>query len=212
MRKVKMNNPPIYKFDEARDYIQEADILLFRAGAFPSAGWWITGLSGGIHSHVALASRSSGDLTLIEQKEFTGGREVILKSQTKNTIIDVYRVAPTITILENGKWVTKAFTKDVAHGVTSVARAITGAPYSWYNIWEIYKSNFPGYRMIFRTKNGKDEISQAKICSQLVSYSYRMQYADLIPNLRDSKTKPNDIACSAIAFHMFSIEPNYHEV
>ena len=198
-------NIPIYTFSEAKKHIKEADILLFRAGDFPSAGWWITGLSGGIHSHVGLASLSSGDITIIEQKEFKGGREVILKSQIKDSTIDVYRISPKITVRKDGKWVEKTFNEDIAHNVTSRARKITGEAYNWTNIWKIYKSYLPVYRMIFREKNGEDKVSKAKICSQLVSYSFREEYVDLVPNLRDEKTKPNDIACSAIAFPVFSI-------
>jgi hypothetical protein len=200
-----MNNMPEYSFSEAKPLIKEGDILLFRSGSFPSAGWWITGLSGGIHSHVGIASISSGDLTIIEQKEFKGGREVILKSQVKGNIIDVYRVPPEVTVYENGEWIKKYFTDDVAHAVTSEARKVTGTPYNWYNIFSIYGDYLPGYRMIFRTKNGVDEISFAKICSQLLSYCFRKAYTDLVPNLRDVKTKPNDIACSALAFPMFTI-------
>lgn len=200
-------------YTEARKHIEEADVLLFRAGGFPSIGWWITRY-GGIHSHVGLAHWDRDRLYCIEQREFKGGRSVALKHQVEinPNKIDVYRPNKCVYIPEvyknNGDfsvtWQKKIFGAARANDVTNIALELTGTEYGWKNIWEIVKCHAPFFRLLRKEKEDKD-IDRAYVCSTLVTYSYRKAYLDPCPNLSDDRTTPADIAQSALFHYMFTI-------
>lgn len=202
----------IYKpYDVCKNAINEADVLLFKAQPFPSIGWAITSYTGGEHSHVGLAHWDSGELYCVEQREFKGGRSVLLESQLTNCI-DVYRARPQILCPKldeetlNVFWEPKILSEEVKHNITNTALKLTGSDYGWSNIWEIFKGYAPGFRMVYRPKNGDDVIAKANVCSTVAVYSYRVNYTDPCPNLSDARTSPADIAQSSLFYYMFSIE------
>jgi hypothetical protein len=201
---------------EAKDHIKEADVLLFRAPGFPSIGWGITAYTGGIHSHVALAHRDGRHLYCVEQREFKGGRSVLLEKQVirhKNQI-DVYRADSTIFVptveYDRAKphavieWSEKHLTEEMAREIVGIALSMTGDDYGWRNIWEIFKCYAPGFRLV---KKPKADVNGAKayVCSTLVTYSFRKIYGDPCPNLSDTRTAPADIAQSAMFHYLFTI-------
>lgn len=201
------NKTIILPYSEAKPLIKEADVLLFRAGPFPSIGWCIVKYTRGIHSHVALAHHDEDEIYCVEQREFKGGRSVILDSQVKlmpNTI-DVYRPISKMVIpsLDGDKEL--ELTPEIAKRITKTARGLTGSEYGWKNIWEIFKGYAPGLRMFYRDKNGDETVSHAYVCSTLVTYSYRIHYFDPCPNLNDKRTTPADIAQSSLFNYMFTI-------
>src|SRR5690606_1406219 len=138
--------------------LQEADILLFRSKGFPSIGWIISTYTGGPHSHVALAHKDYKSWFCVEQREFRGGRSVLLESQLHHKI-DVYRVSPHIyypEISSDINWVSSSFNDKIAHSITETALSLTGSPYGWSNIWNIAKGYAPFFRLLRRSKNGDD--------------------------------------------------------
>lgn len=197
----------VVPFDEAQGMLQEADVLLFRAGSFPSIGWWITRYTGGKHSHVAIAHKDGRDWYCVEQREFKGGRSVLLKGQAKKypSVIDVYRAPPFIMLPDESGWHKLELDEQRKNDISRTALEITGQPYGWSNIWGIFKGYAPGFRLFRGRKNGDEEISQAYVCSTTASYSYRIHYADPCPNLKDDRTSPSDIAQSALFHYMFTI-------
>ena len=200
----------VVSFEEAKSLIEEADLLLFRAGGFPSIGWGITRYTGGKHSHVALAHYDDDELYCVEQREFKGGRSVLLESQIQNRPIDVYRASPEIMIPHrNGDltWKKKYLDDATKKRITKTALKITGSDYGWSNIWGIFKGYAPGFRLLKTNKNGDEDIAKAYVCSTVPVYSYRINYYDPCPNLSDARTTPTDLAQSALFHYMFTIGP-----
>lgn len=202
----------ILPYSQARQHIEEADVLLFKAHGV--VGRVITTLTGGHHSHVGLANWNRDRLYCVEQKEFKGGRSISLSRlvQEKPERIDVYRVnkyiyVPTV-IKNNGtftvRWDKRVFGPKRASQITDIALELTGSEYGWRNIWEIFKCYTPFLRLMQKTK-GDEEIARAFVCSTLITHSYRKVYADLCPNLSDTRTTPADIAQSGLLHYMFTI-------
>lgn len=197
------------KFQEAKSLIKEGDVLLFRSSGFPSIGWLVSSITGGNYSHVGIASVSNGEPSIIEFREFGGSREVTLESQITKEGIDIYRFSPKITVwkADEEKWVTKEFTEEKGKCITRQARRLTGKGYGWLTIWKIYKAYLPFFRILKKRKNGDDLTTTNYVCSTLVSYSSRMCYADVCPNLPDDRTTPADISQSAVLFPILRIVP-----
>ncbi len=206
----------IIPWEEAKLHINEADVLLFRAPGFPSIGWGITVYTGGVHSHVALAYKYGNKLYCVEQREFKGGRSVNLQSQLKKHAgrIDVYRptshiYVPYVAFDESTRkvsieWKEKEFDDSTARAVVETALDLTGMEYGWRNIWEIFKVYAPGLRLLRKPKPDTNG-ARAYVCSTLVTYSFRKNYADPCPNLSDTRTAPADIAQSALFNYLFTI-------
>lgn len=197
------------KWRDAKYLINEGDILLFRAKRYPSIGWIISGITGGIHGHVGVASTQKEEPTIIEMREFHGGKESPIRENLTSAGIDVYRFSPAIVVWENDQWVSKQFTHATSHCMTETARTIIGKRYGWWNIFRIYMSYTPFLRMMFRRKTGRDDsISKAFVCSTVANYSARMCYTDPCPNIPDNRVTPADLAGSAILHYLFTIVPD----
>ena len=156
----------IITFDKAKSLIREADILLFRASCFPSIGWALTRYTGGIHSRVALAHIDRENIYCVEQKEFIGGRSVLLESQLDHEI-DVYRASPEIQVPsfngENVVWQPRYLDFDTANKISETALSITGQRYGWDNIWNIFKGYAPFFRLLRKNKNEDYTLSKAYV-------------------------------------------------
>lgn len=204
-------------YSDCKNLINEGDVLLFRAPPFPSIGWWITRYTGGPYSHVALAHWDNNNLYCVEQREFKGGRSVLLQGQLADNPgrIDVFRAKPRVqqpTIsIKNGKWdveyKNKNLTYEVKRQIVETALKMTGQEYGWKNIWNIFKAYAPGYRVVsYKLPIEDSNVPQAYVCSTLVAYSYRLHYCDPCPNLNDDRTTPDDIGRSALFDYLFTIE------
>lgn len=211
-----MNQQILISYKDAKKYIKEADVLLFRQPGFPSVGFWITRYTGGEHSHVGLAHWDNGELECVEQREFVGGRSIDMDEYIKGNEgkIDVYRASPVIykhkgEILSDGSYnsMWKDYYLDEKTKLAIVRRAqkITGQNYGWDSIWGIFKGYAPGFRLLRKNKNGDDKVSKAYVCSTVITYSYRMEYKDPCPNLPDDRTTPADIAQSSLFNYMFTL-------
>lgn len=208
-----MKNEILIPYQEARNYIDESDVLLFRAQGF--VGRAITLYTGGMHSHVGLAHWDNDRLYCVEQREFKGGRSVRLSSQVPKFHIDVYRAQPYVYrphVEKNGKfdidWQRTSFTNQVKKDIADVALELTGQPYGWGNIWEFCKCYLPGLhllQLIRKKKIDDGKIPKTFVCSTVITYAYRKHYKDPCPNLSDVQTSPADIAQSSLFNYMFTL-------
>jgi hypothetical protein len=198
------------KYDQAKELIQEGDILLFRGSG--AIGFLIKRYTGGVHSHVALAHKDGDVLECVEFREFMGGRSVSLKSQVDNSPlnIDVFRPVKSISYEEmdaegNTKLIEKNYTEETASAMTEDIIKWTGQPYGWSNIWKMFLRFIPGTRL-FQQNINDDEVAKAKVCSTAVTVALRRNFMDPVPYLADDRVSPADLARSPILQYLFTID------
>lgn len=198
------------KYDQAKELIQEGDILLFRGSG--AIGFLIKRYTGGVHSHVALAHKDGDVLECVEFREFMGGRSVSLKSQVDNSPlnIDVFRPVKSISYEEmdaegNTKLIEKNYTEETASAMTEDIIRWTGQPYGWSNIWKMFLRFIPGARL-FQQNINDDEVAKAKVCSTAVTVALRRNFMDPVPYLADDRVSPADLARSPILQYLFTID------
>lgn len=198
------------KYDQAKELIQEGDILLFRGSGV--IGFLIKRYTGGVHSHVALAHKDGDVLECVEFREFMGGRSVSLKSQVDNSPlnIDVFRPVKSISYEEmdaegNTKLIEKNYTEETASAMTEDIIKWTGQPYGWSNIWKMFLRFIPGTRL-FQQNINDDEVAKAKVCSTAVTVALRRNFMDPVPYLADDRVSPADLARSPILQYLFTID------
>jgi hypothetical protein len=208
------------KYADAIRMIDEADVLMFRGGDFPSVGWWVARYGGGIYSHVALASWNDDLMECVEFREWKGGRTVSLFNQVLSNpgTIDVYRLSPVVEtpVLYRGNGayngeskvrnVRIELTPEIKRKITTTARELTGNEYGWSIIWRLVKHYLPGLRLL-APKTKDDDPTKVFVCSTLVSYAVRTNYADIVPNQNDQYTVPSDLARSPLLNYLFTIVP-----
>lgn len=202
-------------YNEAKDLISEADILLFRNPPFPSIGWWIARYTGGIHSHVGMATQVQDDWHIVEFREFKGARSVNLESQIQENPqgIDVFRVDPVVhkLILTAEKKVSKDYRKfgdSRANKITSEINRMTGKPYGMKLIPEMFMAYFMPFGRLVKKEMSDDIEPEKFVCSTAVSYAYRKHYVDLVSFVPDRFTKPADIARSPLLNYLFTLKPS----
>ena len=191
-------------YDEAKELIQEGDILLFRGKGIIS--WLIKRYGSGVHSHAAIAHWDGEHLQCVEFREFKGGRSVSLRTQINDTPsgIDVFRAAQKVQY-GNIEYNLTAITKKK---ISSILMLLTGLPYGWRNIWRLGLHYFPFCRLA--AQNIKDDDpTKVFVCSTAVAYAYRMAYIDPVPYLADTSVTPADLARSALFQYQFTIEKDW---
>lgn len=193
-------------FEEAKNLIQEGDVLLFKGQALFSR--LIKAASQSKYSHVALASWSPGYTVLecIEFHEKSGGRSVNLATQLNNPI-DVYRAIPEFSTLEfvHGKVISTTYQFN-GRKITDCMRKHTGLPYGWQRIVWLLRFHLIGFRLLSKDKNDvlkKDLIYP--VCSTAVSYCFHKHYVDLTHNRSNSNMEPADIARSPLLNYLFTV-------
>jgi hypothetical protein len=198
------------KYNQAKELIQEGDILLFQGSGI--IGFLIKRYTGGLHSHVALAHKDGDILECVEFREFMGGRSVSLKSQVDGAplSIDVFRPVKSISYDEidkdgNFKLIEKNYTKEIASAMTEDIIRWTGQPYGWKNIWKMLLRFIPGARL-FQQNFNDDEVAKAKVCSTAVTVALRRNYMDPVPYLADDRVSPADLARSPLLQYLFTID------
>jgi|ETNvirenome_6_85_1030632.scaffolds.fasta_scaffold60638_2 hypothetical protein len=204
----------IIKYQDCKDLIEEADVLLFRHGNFPSIGWWIGKYSQSPYSHVGLAHWENGVLNCVEFREFIGSRNKSLLKQVaiNPDRIDVYKpsrlFSEPIIEKENDKfgivWKDKVLTKEIRNNITQEAIGLVGKPYGWSVIWRNIKSFIPFLRLSQDQTKGNDIVNNF-VCSTLITYAYRLHYVDPIPFLADTYTQPGDLPRSNLFHYAFTI-------
>ena len=172
----------LIKYEEAEEILQEGDILLFRGKGIISL--LIQRYTGGLHSHVALASKCNDTWMCVEFREFKGGRSVALKSQVEGnpTGIDVFRPLSSVSfqVMNEDKTITtvdKRYTDKMAHAMTQDIIGWTGQEYGWKNIFKMFTRFLPGARLLQQNIND-DDVAKAKVCSTAVTVALRKEYMD----------------------------------
>jgi hypothetical protein len=201
----------LVKFDKALELLQEGDILLFRG-----VGWisfLIQRYTGGVHSHVAVASKSNDTWMCVEFREFYGGRSVSLQTQVESnpTSIDVFRPVNSVSyqkMSDDGTIVDieKKYTPDIAKAITRDITRWTGQPYGWNNIFNMFMRFVPGARLFMQQDINDDDVAKAKVCSTAVTIALRKEFMDPVPYLADSRVSPADLARSPIIQYLFTID------
>ena len=212
-------------YHEAKTYIKEADVLLFRGEGLIS--WLIKRYGSGVHSHAAMAHWDKHNLECVEFREFKGARSVSLKSQveTHPDNIDVFRPAHvlhhnkfsgwpsneeqrSIKVTYDEKEQVDIFSESIAHSVSDVMLDLTGLPYGWKNFMKLAKHYLPCCRLA--KQNIKDEEpTNVFVCSTAVAYAYRKAYVDPVPYLADTAVTPADLARSALFKYQFTISKDW---
>jgi hypothetical protein len=212
-------------YHEAKNYIKEADVLLFRGEGLIS--WLIKRYGSGVHSHAGIAHWDGDNLECVEFREFNGGRSVSLKSQvnTHPNNIDVFRVVNSISFNSFSGWPENndqrsikveynnidedyVFTDDIASQVSDVMLDLTGLPYGWKNFVKLGKHYLPFCRLA--EQNVKDDDpTNVFVCSTAVVYAYRKGFIDPVPYLADSAVTPADLARSTLFKYQFTISKDW---
>jgi hypothetical protein len=203
-------------YSNAKELIKEADVLLFKASAFPRVGWWIGKYTASPYSHAALAHWDKGELYAVEFREFKGSRKYPMDKYVEelgDRGIDVFRPADTVIypyleVIDSKIWVAYKeyrFDADTAYAITRTALKLVGLEYSYWTIWQMFKTYIPFVRLGRKVvKNGEPETKNF-VCSTLVTYAYRKHYIDPVPFLGDGYTSPGDLARSGLFSHLFEI-------
>lgn len=206
------------KFSEAKEYLREGDILLFRGTGIVS--FFIKRASEGKYSHVGVASsHGRGDDKMwecVEFREGKGGRTVNLEQyvRTHNGIIDVYRpkseIKKSIFEKHGDKWEYKEnrFAFD-GKCVTNIMRRLTGLPYGWRRIWWMATNKLPFLRIFMDIQSVASDKPQDivyPVCSTAVAYSFSRCNYDLVHNRASNWTEPSDIARSSLIHYLFTLD------
>jgi len=209
-------------YHEAKPYIEEADVLLFRGKGLSS--WLIKRYGSGVHSHAGMAHWDGDNLECVEFREFKGGRAVSLKSQveTHPDNIDVFRAASPVHYWNFTAWPENKDKRPVKidyrlknnaplftpRDVTDVMLNLTGLPYGWKNIWKLARHYLPFCRLAPQNIKDDDPMN-VFVCSTAVAYAYRQAYIDPVPYLADSAVMPADLARSALFKYQFTISKDW---
>jgi hypothetical protein len=212
-----MKNTLKLEYSKYKYLINEADILLFNHGVFLGIGWIVAKYTHSPYSHVALAHWHGDDVRCLEFREFIGSREdfTIQDYLDRGCRIDVFRAAPTISIpyvdfesLDNPtvEKIEIEFDRTVATKIIATAHKLLGRRYSWWTIWQLAKTFIPFVRLRQHKfeKNGEPDVKEF-VCSTLISYAYRLNYADPVSFLPDPYTTPGDLARSELFVKLFEI-------
>jgi len=193
-------------FDEAKNLIQEGDVLLFQGNALFSK--LIQSVSQSKYSHVALASWSSSKTVLecLEFHEKYGGRSVNLATQL-SVPIDVYRAVSEFSTLEFlDNQVISIKHQFNGRDITDCMRKHAGLPYGWKRILWLLRFHLIGFRLFSRDYSDKlKENLIYPVCSTAVAYCFHKNYVDLTHNRSDSRMEPADVARSPLLNYLFTV-------
>lgn len=205
--------PPLnLKFDSAKQYLEPCDLLLFKGKGIVSR--FIKVFSKGKYTHIGLVSRSNGYISLLEMREWKGGREVNLEREIKKYPgqIDVYRAAPTIKKCLYDRYLSRIVEKEIVLdkiAIVDCMKELTGSDYNYGSIWQIAKRNLPGIRWFY--SNGNMEVdnpvvgSISYICSSAIANCFSKSGYKLVLNKRDELITPNDISRSSSISYLFTL-------
>lgn len=210
-----MNNI-LLKYNQCRNIIHEADVLLFKPSRCFGFGWLISRYTNSPYSHAALAHWDNDRLYALEFREFKGSRQYLLSDYiNEGEKIDVFRpfqkiIVPTVKINDNNEpynsFLTYDFNMNVAKNITKTACDLLGVEYSWWTIMKMAGTYLPFIRLKSLYKTDDEYFkTHAFVCSTLVTFSYRKNFIDPVRFLSDRYTTPGDLARSAVFHKLFGI-------
>ncbi len=213
-----MNNC-IIKYEEAIDYINDGDILLFRGTGIISS--IIQAIGEGYYSHVGMASwtydkeGNKQSLDCIEFREWIGSRAINLDNYVNDNpgLIDVFRPVPEYTIMKyccKQRIPVETKIKYDGKKLADEFRLLTGLPYGWGRIFWLAQFHLLGFRL-FNWKAGLEDVDSKKefypVCSTIVAYLFAKHYTRFLHFRSSDRTEPSDIARSPILNYMFTLVP-----
>jgi len=204
-----MNKLIYMEYEQARNLIKEADVLLFRGRGLVAR--FIGRAGEGVHTHVAVASWHGNSLECVEFREWKGGRTVNLSIQVEknNGYIDVYRPLSSIhyPVLVGNEIIYSLANLD-PYKITNCMRDMTGLPYGWKRIWLIAKHKMPFVRFFYDIGSVTKDLGEIlyPICSTAVAHCFSKNYYDLVKNRADQWTEPADISRSSILSYLFTLK------
>ena len=211
-----MPNSIYLSYVEAKELIQEGDILLFRGTGLISS--FIKMAGEGEYSHIAVASRHNGTWEAVEFREWYGGRTVNLENYIREckkskTEIDIYR--PT-NIFRSIKFdyktreflfIDKDFNGKI---VTDCMRNLTGLPYSYRRIWLIFKIKLFRWHILWDIKKITNEIPTQEViypvCSTVLEHCFAIKGFPILKRKSDQFTEPSDFSRSPRLNYLFTLD------
>lgn len=205
-------------YAQARNLIQEADLFLYRGGAWYS--YIIKKITRGEYSHIGLASwhngckNTSAILETIEFHGYRGGGVTFHASALfpkYSGLIDVYRPSPTREDLFYNPFTQTTYCKKIVFSpkdVTRTMRNLTGIPYGWRRVLWFACSYLLGLRFFYSTNDLTcDRLCPIiyPVCSTAVAYSFHKNNFKLIHSRSDAWTSPSDLALSPLTNYLFTI-------
>jgi len=188
--------PTTRDYQDVREEIRDADLLLFRASSW--AGRRLLTTAGrSAYSHAGMAAWWKGRLMCLETLQFRGGRAVLLSNVVSRWpgIVDVYRVEPHASEFDPG-------------AAVQAMIGITGRPYGWASLLQTAFVHLPVIRMFRRPSLDDQSGNGLPYCSQAVSRAYREGGLDPVPNLADRFTEPGDLGRSLCFRYRFTLQDN----
>lgn len=204
-------------YSEARSYIKEGDVLLFRGKKWYS--YIIKKFTKSSYSHAALASWHNGSdeppiLELIEFHAMTGGAISQLSRSVKkySGTIDIYRPSRKAQTI---KWNVKRQEAEVINiefdgkKLTRTMRMLAGLPYGIMKII-LMAQKYAIFARLFgnieKMEDDTQETVSAPVCSTSVAHCFNSVGYDLVKNKADKWTEPGDLACSPSLNYLFTLE------
>lgn len=182
-------SPVLRKYDDAREFVEDGSLLLYRGGGLISGAIEAAGRSP--YSHAALAAwirrtpRSRGVLVAAEVREGVGARAVNLSTQIAKypAGIDVYRPSNSFRA-----------TCNVSEMATEMIR-LTGQDYGYWAVCKAAMQYVPFVRWFAKKDWGKPtEVCGDLDCSGTIDYVFfKHGGVKLVPNTEHGDVTPGDL-------------------
>lgn len=190
----------IARLAEVEPLILPADLLLWRGGDDPLSRMIRAG-GRSIYRHAAMVGvRKEGhELTVLEVKQWVGGREVPLADAVARypSQIDVFEAAA------GHRWPEFSRCGAVAH-----MRGFVGRGYGLWSLFCASLLHMPFIRLLVRPDINDYANGRTPFCSQAVAIACRLGGGvDPVPNCADHITEPGDLARSAFYRYRFTLIP-----
>lgn len=210
-----MSNRIYVPYVEAKNLLQEADILLFRTTGFISALIRIAGE--GEYSHVAIATQHNGEFEVAEYREWYGSRIINLENYIKickqdKTEIDVYRPIRSFTSIKYNP-VLREFDTNIVEfdgkKVTECMRKLSGMPYSYRRILIILKMKLFKWHILWDIEKITRELPTDElvmpVCSTSLHHCFNKHNFPLLRHKSDEYFEPSDFSISPRLNYIFTL-------
>ncbi len=208
-------------YNEAREHIRDADVLLYSGHGLIPGLIKIAGLS--TYSHVGLAGWANGNpesrysRLMVYEMRVTGGQGTSLSSYVEKWPgrIHVYRVSDFHTVYEWNEALKSltSSTKVLERKSRKLAVAIMQdfcrpGEYGMMHLWWTALVHLPGLRIFFRppTDDQLEDRSRPPYCSEAVAWALRKAFTDVVKNMPDHYTSPGALARSPLLHYMFTLQ------
>jgi hypothetical protein len=205
-------------YDEARPYMLDSDVLLYRKKALISR---LISIYGRTHySHAAMAGWVNGQTKhepyarlFAYEMRYNGGAGTRLSAHAENWsgLVDVYRVSDTHTVFswdptaEQQKGRPRVL--DRREAVMHMKDFCNPGTYGYWHLFKTALTHLPILRFFFKppTDDKMHDGTNMPYCSEAISYALRKAFTDVVKNTPDQYTEPGDLAKSPLLHYMFTL-------